>query len=142
MRIGIENRDRSNILFLIHDWSNVNSNVGGTTIHCLDLISRLRNDFNIHVLAPEKDVYKLHSFFKVSEICNDVGLFKKYVMPSFYDADYRKMLETIIDGLGITTVHVHHMIGHYFDVVDVCREKKGQSIITLHDFYSLCPTIN
>ena len=52
------------------------------------------------------------------------------------------MLETIIDGLGITTVHVHHMIGHYFDVVDVCREKHVQSIITLHDFYSLCPTIN
>lgn len=142
VRIGIENRDRSNILFLIHDWSNVNSNVGGTTIHCLDLISRLRNDFNIHVLAPENDVYKLHSYFKDSEICNDVGLFKKNVMPSFYDADYRKMLETIIDGLGITTVHVHHMIGHYFDVVDVCREKHVQSIITLHDFYSLCPTIN
>lgn len=142
VRIGIENRDRSNILFLIHDWSNVNSNVGGTTIHCLDLISRLRNDFNIHVLAPENDVYKLHSYFKDSEICNDVGLFKKNVMSSFYDADYRKMLETIIDGLGITTVHVHHMIGHYFDVVDLCREKKVQSIITLHDFYSLCPTIN
>lgn len=142
VRIGIENRDRSNILFLIHDWSNVNSNVGGTTIHCLDLISRLRNDFNIHVLAPENDVYKLHSYFKDSEICNDVGLYKKNVMSSFYDADYRKMLETIIDGLGITTVHVHHMIGHYFDVVDVCREKHVQSIITLHDFYSLCPTIN
>lgn len=142
VRIGIENRDRSNILFLIHDWSNVHSNVGGTTIHCLDLISRLRNDFNIHVLAPEIDVYKLHSYFKDSEICNDVGLYKKNVMSSFYDADYRKMLETIIDGLGITTVHVHHMIGHYFDVVDVCREKHVQSIITLHDFYSLCPTIN
>ena len=142
VRIGIENRDRSNILFLIHDWSNVNSNVGGTTIHCLDLISRLRNDFNIHVLDPENDVYKLHSYFKDSEICNDVGLYKKNVMSSFYDADYRKMLETIIDGLGITTVHVHHMIGHYFDVVDVCREKHVQSIITLHDFYSLCPTIN
>ena len=142
VRIGIENRDRSNILFLIHDWSNVHSNVGGTTIHCLDLISRLRNDFNIHVLAPENDVYKLHSYFKDSEICNDVGLYKKNVMSSFYDADYRKMLETIIDGLGITTVHVHHMIGHYFDVVDVCREKHVQSIITLHDFYSLCPTIN
>lgn len=142
VRIGIENRDRSNILFLIHDWSNVHSNVGGTTIHCLDLISRLRNDFNIHVLAPENDVYKLHSYFKDSEICNDVGLYRKNVMSSFYDADYRKMLETIIDGLGITTVHVHHMIGHYFDVVDVCREKHVQSIITLHDFYSLCPTIN
>ena len=34
------------------------------------------------------------------------------------------------------------MIGHYFDIVDVCKEKGIHSIITLHDFYSLCPTIN
>lgn len=142
VRIGIENVNRDNVLFLIHDWSNVKTNVGGTTIHCVDLISRLRKNFNIHVLAPEDGVYKLYSYFTDSEICNTVGIFKSNVMTSFYDADYRFMLETIIDGLGITTVHVHHMIGHYFDIVDVCKEKDIHSIITLHDFYSLCPTIN
>lgn len=142
VRIGIENVNRDNVLFLIHDWSNVKTNVGGTTIHCVDLISRLRKNFNIHVLAPEDGVYKLYSYFTDSEICNTVGIFKSNVMTSFYDADYRFMLETIIDGLGITTVHVHHMIGHYFDIVDVCKEKGIHSIITLHDFYSLCPTIN
>ncbi|MFR2769333.1 MAG: hypothetical protein ACLTAI_14095 [Thomasclavelia sp.] len=34
--------NRQNILFVIHDWSNIGENVGGTTLHCIDLISSYR----------------------------------------------------------------------------------------------------
>ena len=52
------------------------------------------------------------------------------------------MIEAIVDDFKIGAIHVHHMQNHYFDVVSVAEEKKIKKIITLHDFYSLCPTIN
>jgi len=52
------------------------------------------------------------------------------------------MFENIIDSFNIGLVHVQHMIGHYFDLIDVLREKKIYSIISLHDYYSICPNIN
>ena len=135
--------ERKNILFIVHDWSNIDDNVGGTTLHCLDLIQALRTEYNVHVLAPEGNIYKVHSYFendeeilKFNRIHNNAGL------TNLYDKDYGKLVEKIIDGLNIDIIHIHHMIGHYFDIVDVAKEKKLKIIYTIHDFYCLCPSIN
>lgn len=139
---NIQFYNRKNILFLIHDWSNIDKNVGGTTLHCKDLIWNLRKYFNFHVLAPENGRFKLYSYFKDSERVLYLNRVPNNGMRSLYDLDYKRMLVDIIDGLGISFVHVHHMIGHYFDIIDVCKEKNIKSVITLHDFYCLCPTVN
>lgn len=139
---NIESRNRKNILFLIHDWSDIQNNVGGTTLHCKDIISSLKTDYNFFVLAPEKQTYVLYSYFKNTEKRIELALAQNIGMKSFYNNEYHKMIETLIDALDIKLVHVHHMIGHYFDIIDVCKEKNVKSIITLHDFYCLCPTVN
>lgn len=139
---NIQFYNRKNVLFLIHDWSNVEKNVGGTTLHCKDLISSLRKYFNFHVLAPENGRFKLYSYFQDSERLLYLNQVPDNGMRSLYDPEYKKMVIDIIDGLGISFVHVHHMIGHYFDIIDVCRERNIRTAITLHDFYCLCPTVN
>ncbi len=138
----IKLHNRQNILLLIHDWNDVDNNVGGTTLHVYDLVRNLRKYFNFHVLAPSNGIYKLHSYFEDSEKEVKFDFVDSYSMTSKYNAKYKKMIESIVDGFRIDTIHVHHLIGHYMDVVDVAKEKKIKSIITLHDFYSLCPTIN
>ena len=52
------------------------------------------------------------------------------------------MIKNVISAFRIDTIHIHHMIGHYFDIADVAKENNIKLIITLHDYYSLCPTIN
>lgn len=138
----IESYTRKNILILIHDWSNLEENVGGTTLHCRDLITNLRGKFNFHVLAPEKNSYRLHSYFKSIEKHYDLKCVPDHGMRSFYDSDYRNLIKALVQGLGISFVHIHHMLGHYFDVLPVCKEKAIPIAMTIHDFYCLCPTIN
>ena len=51
------------------------------------------------------------------------------------------MLDYIVRAYAIDSVHIHHMIGHYFDVAFVTKKYNINSVITLHDYYSLCPSI-
>lgn len=139
---NVESQNRVNILFLIHDWSDIKKNVGGTTLHCKDIIYKLRVKYNFFVLAPEKQTYVLYSYFGDTEKRIELSFLNNIDLHSFYNKNYRNMLSILIDALDIKVVHVHHMINHYFDIIDVCKDKNVKSIITLHDFYCLCPTVN
>lgn len=132
--------DRPNILMVVHDFSNIDSNVGGTTLHILDLIKELRDKYNFHVLAPEGGVYKLHSFFKDSDLVSAVYE-KPFLIEqiSLYSSRYEQMLKEIIGVFKISFVHVHHMKGHFFNVIDVCKEKKIKYALSLHDMYLIYP---
>lgn len=133
---------KENILFILHDWSNVKENVGGTTIHCLDLINGLKEKYNFHVFVPEDGIYRLYSYFGDQESILDFSDIRSTEIKTYYNKEYAKVLKSILFGLGISFVHVHHMIDHYFDIVDLCKENNIKVAITLHDFYCLCPTIN
>lgn len=134
--------NRKNILAIIHDWNDINNNIGGTTLHLYDLIRNLRSEYNFHVLAPSDGIYKLYSYFKDTEkITKFPAIDTCNIIPE-YSSNYKKMIENICDAFRIDAIHIHHMIGHFFDIIDVAKEKNIYSIISLHDFYSVCPTIN
>lgn len=136
----IKLHDRKNILMIIHDFDI--EHLGGTTMHVMDIIKSNRDKYNIHVFAPSGGIYKVFSFFKDSEKVLKLGAINNSGIISYYNADYRRMLEKVIVGFRINTIHVHHMINHYFDIIDVAKKYSIKSIITLHDLYALCPTIN
>lgn len=133
---------KENILFLIHDWKDVEHNLGGTTLHAYDLIQNLRDKYNFHVLAPEDGMYKLYSYWTDTEtVTKFLGVtnFKDF---GFYNEDYSKMLDQIVSDYSINIVHIHHMIGHYFDIAKVIKKHNLYSLLSLHDLYSVCPIIN
>lgn len=135
--------DRPNILLLIHDFSNIEKNIGGTTLHILDVINNLRDKYNFHVLAPENGVYKIHSFFENTDVIT--GVYKKPVIiesVGLYNDTYRRMIEEIVRDYKISFLHIHHMIGHFFDVTRVMREKKIGYAMSLHDFYLESPIVS
>lgn len=138
----IQLHNRKNILIIIHDWNNPENSTGGTTLHVWDLIRTMRDKYNFHVLAPIDGIFKLFSYFEKEEKELKFDAIDNYNMFGFYNRQYRKMLERIIDGFRIDTIHIHHMMHHYFDIIDVARERNLYSMITLHDFYPLCPSIN
>ena len=136
---NINLRKKENILILIHDWK---TNTGGTTLHVKDLVNNLKEKYNFHILFPNDNGYAIKSYFGEEE--NEIHFLAIDKMTKFnrYNREYKRMLEEIVKALSIDCVHVHHMVGHYFDIVDVCKENNIKSVITLHDFYCLCPTIN
>ena len=134
---------RPNILLIVHDFCNYRDNVGGTTIHIMDVIKNLRMKYNFHVLAPEGNVYKLYSFFENSEI--ESAVFERPIMIEplgLRSTEYGKMLNSIIDDYKISFVHIHHMIGHDFNIVDVCKKKKVEYAVSLHDMYLKTPIVS
>ena len=52
------------------------------------------------------------------------------------------MLETIFDSFNIELLHVHHFLFQTFDAIDIAKKRNIYSIITLHDLYMSCPSIN
>lgn len=142
LHIGAKDNSRQNILYLIHDFKNVEENNGGTTLHAYDLIKELRVKYNFHVLAYEDGIYKLYSYYKNNEsVMKFTGIleFKKY---QYYNNEYQQMLVKIIDIFKIDLIHIHHMKFHYFDIINIIKTKKIKTILSLHDYYSVCPIIN
>ncbi len=139
--LNLEKRKgRTNILYIIHDWKE--SNLGGTTLHAMDLIKNMRSKYNFHVLTLEDNWYKLYSYWEDNETIIQFPSVNEFHMLKFYNFEYKKMLENIIDTFGISIIHIHHLIGHYFDIADIIKERKIYAILTLHDYFCACPLIN
>lgn len=137
-----QTKTKPNILCLIHDWKNVDEHVGGTTLQVYDLIKKLRNKYNFHVLAPEDGIYKLHSYWSESESIIKYPGFQEFKNYGFYNSVYKEMVEEITQNFGISAIHINHMKGHYFDIVDIATEKKIPFYFSVHDFYAVCPITN
>lgn len=133
---------KKNVLFLIHDWNDVKKNLGGTTLHAYDLISNLNNEFNFHVFAPNMDGFILHSYIDGLETILSMPKIDNFTGTNFYNNEYENMLDNIVKDFGISIIHIHHLIGSYFSVKNVIKNNNLYSIMSLHDFYPICPLIN
>lgn len=133
---------KKNILYIIHSYSEETSNVGGTTLHLLDLKENMLDEYNVHILYPDCGGYRLKSYsdlYKTDLLLNCESSLSRI---NFYNSDYKKMLDSVVKGLGIDLIHVHHMIGSYFDIADVAKENNIKLYCTCHDYYPICPRIN
>lgn len=129
-----EKDERKNILVVIHDFDM--ENLGGTTMHVMDLISDMRNEYNFHVLYPDDNSYIVHSFYKnvdVVTLAHEKPLVVEDIQ--FYSSDYEKMVDRIINEYGISYVHIHHLMGHCFSIVNACKRRNIKYSVTLHDYY-------
>ncbi len=139
IKYNLKLRNKKNVLLIIHEWDNT---LGGTTVHVRDIMSSLINEMNFHVLFPTASGYILESHFG-DEVLRTTMPFKIQQTSRYnrFNKEYGQMLDYIVRAYAIDSVHIHHMIGHYFDIAFVTQKYNINSIITLHDYYSLCPSI-
>lgn len=147
IKINIKMYNKKRILYLVHEWEEDLSKLpGGTSMHLADLIRGQKEENICFVLAPNKfdlSEFKLYMYHKEEASC--IFTFKidmGYSVIKYSNEDYKNMLNKIIKDFGINLVHVHHLIFHTFDVGDCIKENNIPGIITLHDLYMICPTIN
>ncbi len=147
IKVNIKMYNKKRILYLVHEWEEDLSKLpGGTSMHLADLIRGQREENVCFVLAPNKfdlSEFKLYMYHKEESSCIfsfkiDMG----YSVIKYFNEDYKNMLNKIIKNFGINLVHVHHLIFHTFDIGDCIKENNIPGIITLHDLYMICPTIN
>lgn len=133
--------ERPNILYVIHDFNK--QRLGGTTLHAYDLIEKVRKKMNVHVLSVENSNIKVSSYFKNTEFeiayplhLHDINI------TNGRNNEYKRVVKEIVNNYRISFVHIHHLLNHYFDLFDVLLEENIPYMITLHDFYTVCPLIN
>ena len=135
------NNKRKNVLVIAHEFFDIKHKlIGGTVFHIYDLINNLKDKMNFHVLFLEKGKYRIKSFFEDSTSEIILGKISDYDSVEMYNHEYKKLMEKVFKIINIDLVHIHHLMRHYFDIVDLIKEKNIPYVITLHDFYMLCPT--
>ena len=141
LAIGAKEK-RPNILYIIHDWKDIKNNLGGTSIHAWDLVQNMRDKYNFHIFTLENGCYKVYSYFKNTEMEVKYPNYTiNMTMNKTNNVEYISLFEQIINDYNISYVHIHHMIGHYWRLIDILNKKGIKYMITLHDFYCECPQI-
>jgi glycosyltransferase involved in cell wall biosynthesis len=111
-------------------------------LHAYDIIQKLRNKYNFYVLTPEAGTYKLYIYFEKEMMSIRLDSINSINRLGIYNQDYRRMIEWVIDTFGIGLIHIQHMMGQYFDVLDIASKRKIKMLMSIHDLYPFCPTIN
>jgi len=60
----------------------------------------------------------------------------------FYNPEFESIYFQILIGLNIDILHIQHLIGHTFDLAKVANLMGIPTILSLHDFYYICPSIH
>ena len=115
------------VLYVAHQWIDPydynRTSIGGTTLHLLDIINSIKDEIDCYILYPSIDKYMLSICSSKKEKTYEINVEVKDRLFTTYDKEYKEMLERIIDDFNIDFVHIHHLIGHHYDIIDVLKEK-------------------
>lgn len=134
---------RKNILYLIHaDFrEDAYDHAGGTQFHVRDLTLGLKEEYNIFVMARDRE------YMRVTIYCGEKQLSFKYFIgaaplyPMYTDQKLRSIFDQILNAFRIDLVHIHQTSGLSLDLYACAHEKNIPVIATIHDYYYVCPTI-
>ena len=148
VNLNIQLYNKKRILYLVNEWQENMEMTGGTSLHIKDIIaSNIQNDIASFVLAPDKgDLSRFKLYLYTNNYKREIANFKtdinQYGQITYTNNSYKEMLENIFESFKIDILHVHHFLFQTFDAIDIAKERKIYSIITLHDLYMVCPSIN
>ena len=136
-------------LFILHNdpHKSVNSVRGGTERHVADLIKYLSQSSPIYVLYQNvrHNSISIQAFYKDQQISLAFPI--KRVAGSFFLSDenhkYQQALKSVIEWIQPSIIHVHHLLNLPLkDVHAVLEQFAIPYIVSLHDFYHICPSYN
>ena len=148
IKLNILLHGEKRILYLVNEWEENMEMTGGTSLHIKDIInSNIKNNIASFVLAPDKnDLSRFKLYVYTENIAKEIANYKTdihyYGQITYTNNTYKEILENIFDCFKIDILHVHHFLFQTFDAIDVAKERNIYSIITLHDLYMICPSIN
>lgn len=133
---------RQTVLYLVHaDFrDDCPERHGGTQYHVKDLTNGCKFEKNIIVAARESEYLTVTIY--VDDKTQD---FKFYIgkydgFQKINDREIYKVLKNILIGFHVDLIHVHHVQRLSLDIFQLAQQLNIPIIMTLHDFYMICPT--
>lgn len=146
--LNLQLYSKKRILYLVNEWEANMEMTGGTSLHIKDIImANNKNNIASFVLAPDKnDLSRFKLYLYTDKYGREIANFKtdinQYGQITYTNNRYKEMLENIFDSFKIDILHVHHFLFQTFDAIDIAKQRNIYSVITLHDLYMICPSIN
>ena len=146
--ININLYNKKRILYLVNEWEENLEMTGGTSLHIKDLLERNKeNNIATFVLAPDKfDLARFKLYLYTNNYARTIANFKtdihQYGQVNYTNQTYKQMIETILDSFKIDILHVHHFLFQTFDAINEAKKRNIYTIMTLHDLYMICPSVN
>lgn len=147
VRINTELYGKKRILFLVNEWEENMEMTGGASLHMKDIIQKVRKKDTCFVVCPDKnDLSRLSVYLYTQKIGRLIYNIKTelgmYGQLNFHEQTYADVLEKLFASFHFDIVHSHHFLFQTFDVAEIAKKYSAYSIVTLHDLYLLCPSIN
>lgn len=128
---------KKNILFVVHDnWK------GGTQLHVQNLTAGLSSSYNCFILLRNGQSLLLTLYNKDNNVDFMFELNDEYNYMVYTTPEFKKIIKNILIGMRISLVHVHNIFGHTMDIFYEAFRLNIPLVMTLHDFYYLCPTVH
>ena len=134
---------KHNILFLAQaDFRDeASDNIGGTQLHLHDMVQCLKADYNIYVVARDGQDLAVTAYVNNDSVHFRFPMPASDTFPLLSDPQMITFWKNILNAFRIDLIHIHHVKGSSFDIFEVAEEYHIPVILTLHDFYFVCPTI-
>jgi len=104
-------------------------------------MTNLRGDNNVFVLAREGETLRLTAYLEQEQILFKFHVGKTKLFQPFYSEAIRTAYREILAAFSIDMVHVHHIMGLSFDIFETAKEMGIPLVLSMHDFYYVCPTL-
>lgn len=128
---------RPRLLSVVHEGR------GGTTATNLDLLQELEDEYDCLLLSSTGKQLMLDRIVEGRRVALDRHQLEAPVLArDFSRQDYRKAVQSILDGYAIELVHVRHLFKHTFDLPPMASRLGLPIVFSFHDFYFTCPTVH
>lgn len=140
-----------NILYVIH------AGKGGTLYTTTDLMQHISKDYNVFLLTASANDLNLYYFnpkiynnsldddmeFQENlELLKTWTLNDKFTITQKTSEQYQQIYFNVLRELNIDIVHIRHLVFHTFDMPRIAKRLGLRVILSFHDFYYICPSVN
>ena len=116
---------------------------GGSRQATLDVLYSLEKNYDLFLLLSTTTDLKLYQL-RNGELAPfaEWPLRARWKITEFTRQDYRAIFYKILVDFGIELIHIQHFLGFTFDLPEIAQALHVPVIVSVHDFYLVCPTIH
>ena len=131
---NIQEKTRKNILFAMHYG-------GGVEFTVKDIVNAIKNDYECYVLRAFKNKMKLYKVFNDYFISiKEFNIKYPWTPKMIHSDEYKQIYFYILINYNIDILEIDHLLLHTFDLQELAKKLDIPIILTLHDFYYICPS--
>ena len=132
---------KKRLLYVLHE--KVHDLTGGTGQTTKDILEKIDDKFECYILTSTGKVLMLWKYGQ-----NHVRMIRSWDIKSkwsalqFYSDEFKYIYFKVLVGLNIDIVHIQHLLRHTRDMPNIAKILGIPTILSFHDFYYVCPSIN